>query len=67
MVKTIAKRGLPSKLDRYKGKWVAITESGRVLKVGNKLADILPFITDQDGQVKAYALFVPPKKGQIKV
>ncbi len=65
-MKVVKKRGIRSKLDKYQGKWVAITEDEKVIAVGESLKEILPFVKEE-GEEKAYALFVPPKKGQVQI
>ena len=60
------KRGIRSNLDKYQGKWVAITEDEKVIAVGESLKEILPFVKEE-GKDKAYALFVPRKKGQVQI
>ena len=65
-MRVVKKRGARSKLDKYQGKWVAITENEEVVAVGESLKEILPFVKEKKKR-KAYALFVPYKKGQIQV
>ncbi|NOY14840.1 MAG: hypothetical protein GXP43_01330 [bacterium] len=67
-MKTIRKKGIRSHLDKYQGKWVAVTEDDQVIASGRSLQDILPYIkTKKPGQKTAYALYIPPKKGQIQL
>ena len=65
-MRVVKKKGVRSELDKYQGKWVAVTEDEKVIAVGKSLEEILPFVKE-GGKGKAYALFVPHKKGQIQI
>ena len=60
------KKGIPSFLDKYKGKWVALTDDEKVVAAGRTIQDILPYI-QTGSRPGAYALFIPPKKGRVQL
>ncbi len=65
-MRTRLKKGKPSFLDKYKGRWVAVTTNEEVIASGKTLQDILPHIK-AGRKPEAYALFVPLKKGKVQL